>query len=99
MLREALRDSLRIDDEDMRAATATTSGEVLTKLAALLPGEVLPFVLDDVRPDDWQDSSSARPVPSLRICKHKNSMTCSGPCVNYGTASTSVLRSPVWPIM
>jgi hypothetical protein len=51
VLRAALQDTPRMDDDEL-AWLGMTSAEVLAKLAVLLPGEVLPFVLDDVRPDE-----------------------------------------------
>jgi hypothetical protein len=66
VLRTALRDTSRIDAFD--PAWGMVSGEgsasVLGELAALLPGEVLPFVLEDVNPeyevwDKWPSRLSA----------------------------------------
>ncbi len=59
VLRAALRDTW-IHDEELRPYMAKTSGQVLAKLAVLLPGEVLPFILDDVRPAEEHDSSWER---------------------------------------
>lgn len=53
VLRTALRDTSKIDEDDPRwgMVSGKDSAEVLGELAALLPGEVLPFVLEDVDPD------------------------------------------------
>jgi hypothetical protein len=52
VLRTALRDTLRFDDEELGASLSLTSLPVLGDLARLLPGEVLPFVLEHRDPHE-----------------------------------------------
>ncbi|GAA1026353.1 hypothetical protein GCM10009557_03770 [Virgisporangium ochraceum] len=70
VLRRALQATRRIDDEELRMATEMTSIPVLRELARLLPGEVLPFVLEHRDPHesvvDWTLERLGAISPHLR---------------------------------